>query len=203
MSADRLTDVGSVGEVVDRTADPVEGLDPTEGPDPAALTAEDLAFRARALAQAHALTERALAYRAWRVGRDKAQHSIPELSTWAATAFLTGYCVRCVEESWPTANMSLQAANLSLQGKVLGATGSFEEWASRGSIFADSLARDPDTTLVEHRCVLDALDNVIGKEIDKRAEHVKEQVSGADWNDFETFIAWWVLHGYSIRSVEA
>ena len=70
-----------------------------EDVDPLTSEVDDLAFRARALAQAHALTSRATAYRTWRLRRDEASHPVPELSSWAATAFLTGYCVRRVEES--------------------------------------------------------------------------------------------------------
>jgi hypothetical protein len=158
------------------------------------LTSHDLGFRARALAQAHALTESALAYRRWRIGRDQPNHPIPELSTWAATAFLTGYCVRCVEESWPTAKPRVPLA---------GSDSGLEDWDSRASRFANALTANPDATLVEHQTVLDALDNVIGREIEKRAEHVKEQMGSADWEQFEHFIGWWVLHGYAIRAVES
>ena len=70
-----------------------------EAVDPSASAIDDLAFRARALAQAHALSPGAASYRTWRLRRDEESHPVPELSSWAATAFLTGYCVRRVEES--------------------------------------------------------------------------------------------------------
>jgi hypothetical protein len=50
--------------------------------------------------------------------------------------------------------------------------------------------------------VLAALDDVVSREIDKRAEHVKEQVLSTQWSEFEDFIGWWTLHGYAIRAVE-
>ena len=46
------------------------------------------------------------------------------------------------------------------------------------------------------------LDKVISTEIDKRAEHWKAQISKADWAMFEGYVAWWVIHGYSLRAAE-
>ncbi len=155
--------------------------------------AHDLAFRARALAQAHALTEWALSYRRWRVARDEPDHPIPELSTWAATAFLTGYCVRCVEESQSPVPRCTVAS---------GPLGSFEDAEGRASAFANALSSNVNATIGAHGVVILALDDVIAREIEKRVEHVKEQVSDTDWAQFEAFIGWWVIHGYSIRAVE-
>lgn len=166
------------------------------------LTSHDLGFRARALAQAHALTESALAYRRWRIGRDEPTHPIPELSTWAATAFLTGYCVRCVEESWPTAKPKAPSSSPETDSDTDPETG-WEDWERRASRFANTLTANTNATQIDHQTVLDALDNVIGREIEKRAEHVKEQMGPADWEQFEEFIGWWVLHGYAIRAVES
>lgn len=162
--------------------------------------AHDLAFRARALAQAHALSEPALEYRQWRVARDAPDHPIPELSTWAATAFLTGYCVRRVEESWP-APSPIARPHMSATAGVDGAS-SLDHWERAATGFANTFASDRTSTLVDHSAVLGALNDVIGREIEKRAEHVKEQVSPSDWTQFESFILWWVLHGYAIRAVE-
>lgn len=163
-----------------------------EGP----LTSHDLAFRARALAQAHAMSEAALNYRAWRVGRDAPEHPFPELSIWAATAFLTGYCVRCVEESFATEPPTRSSSS------VAGRSSSFPEWEGSAASFVNELTIRPDSTLLNHKMVLAGLDDVISREIDKRSEHVKEQVRSGQWSQFEDFIGWWTLHGYAIRAIE-
>lgn len=158
------------------------------------LTAHDLAFRARALAQAHALTEPASRYRSWRVGRDSPDHPFPELSTWAETAFLTGYCVRCVEESF--------VAEDHTSGREFPSAPSLPAWERDAATFVNDLPTDRACTLVTHALVLSALDDVIAREIDKRAEHVKGQVQAVQWGQFSDFIGWWTLHGYAIRATE-
>lgn len=159
---------------------------------------DDLAFRARALAQAHALSPRATAYRTWRLRRDEASHPVPELSSWAATAFLTGYCVRRVEESMcvddrrATSNCPLGA--------------DWELAWERVAVHAAASLVDPSTptplTRISRAVVVGALDAVIGREVDKRNEHVREHLSPLDWSQFEAFVAWWVMHGYAIGVVE-
>ena len=174
-----------------------------EGVDPSASAIDDLAFRARALAQAHALSPRAASYRTWRLRRDEESHPVPELSSWAATAFLTGYCVRRVEESicvddrpatcdrppdvdWPGVDWELL-------------------WERVAALAAASLV-DPSSptpvTRLSRALVVGALDAVIGREVDKRNEHVREHLSPLDWSQFEAFVAWWVMHGYAIGVVE-
>ena len=129
----------------------------------------------------------------FRSARDASDHPIPELATWAATGFLTGYCVRRVEESWPTANLEHSSS---------GECNTNDAWETSAASFANQFAANQNSTIIEHSVVCDALDDVIAREIDKRAEHVREQVTPADWEQFESFIGWWVLHGYAIRAVE-
>ena len=159
---------------------------------------DDLAFRARALAQAHALTPGATAYRRWRLGRDEASHPVPELSSWAATAFLTGYCVRRVEESVCVDDRpSPRDRPSEAEWEVA--------WERAAAVVAASLV-DPSTatpvTRLGRAVVVGALDAVIGSEVDKRNEHVREHLSPLDWSQFETFVSWWVMHGYAIGVVE-
>ena len=165
---------------------------------PEASDVHDLAFRARALAQAHALSPRAAAYRTWRLRRDEALHPVPELSSWAATAFLTGYCVRRVEESMCVDD---RPATCDLPP---GADWELA-WERAAAIAAASLV-DPSTptpvTRLGRAVVVAALDAVIGREVDKRNEHVREHLSPLDWSQFEAFVAWWVLDGYAIGVVE-
>jgi len=62
--------------------------------------------------------------------------------------------------------------------------------------------RPAGTQLLEMSLVGQLLDTVIATEIDKRVEHWKGQISAADWAMFEDYIAWWVIHGYSLRAAE-
>ena len=169
-----------------------------EDVDPLTSEVDDLAFRARALAQAHALTSRATAYRTWRLRRDEASHPVPELSSWAATAFLTGYCVRRVEESMCVDDRS------GVQDRPSGADWELA-WEYAAATAAASLV-DPSTatpvTRLGRAVVVGALDAVIGREVDKRNEHVREHLSPLDWSQFGAFVAWWVMHGYAIGVVE-
>ena len=57
-------------------------------------------------------------------------------------------------------------------------------------------------TRLSRAVIVGALDAVIGREVDKRNEHVREQLSPLDWSQFEAFVAWWVLDGYAIGVVE-
>ena len=174
-----------------------------EAVDPSASAIDDLAFRARALAQAHALSPGAALYRTWRLRRDEESHPVPELSSWAATAFLTGYCVRRVEESiclddrpatcdrmpdvdWPGADWELK----------------WERDAARAAAALIDPSASTPVTRLSRSVIVGALDAVIGREVDKRNEHVREHLSPLDWSQFEAFVAWWVMHGYAIGVVE-
>lgn len=160
---------------------------------------EDLAFRARALAQAHALSAAASQYRGWRLERDEADHREVEISSWAATAFLTGYCVRRVEQSFCGVDGVGVATGLASEVQML-------LWERQAGLVAKAMLSgaggDPSPTLLDHGLVAAALDHIIGREIDKRNEHVREQLSADDWSQFEGFITWWVMHGYAICTVE-
>ena len=58
------------------------------------------------------------------------------------------------------------------------------------------------TRLLDPAIVEALLDRVISTEIDKRADQWKDQISATDWATFENYIAWWVVHGYSLRAAE-
>ena len=169
-----------------------------EGVDPSASAIDDLAFRARALAQAHALSPGAALYRTWRLRRDEESHPVPELSSWAATAFLTGYCVRRVEES---ICVDERQATCDRPPDVDWELAWERDAATAAASLVDPSAATPITRL-GRAVVVGALDAVIAREVDKRNEHVREHLSPLDWSQFEAFVAWWVLHGYAIGVVE-
>lgn len=151
--------------------------------------AEDVAFKARALAQAHPLTDVAFAYRADLVDRERSEQPVSEVADWAASAFLVGYCVRRVEETEsgrPTSGS--QPSTPIDRADVVAISQQLSDGQALGLL--------PDAVLV------DVLDRVIATEIDKRNEHVREQLDAAQWKAFEDYVAWWVLHGWAARVVE-
>ena len=150
------------------------------------MEASDLAYRARALAQAHALTETAMAFRAQHIDAERARQAMAQFAEWAAVAFLTGYCVRRVEES-------VTDVPLCVDGGI--------DLAVVMSVAA-ALRTDQPVTLLDDAVVVEALDRVILSEVAKRADQWKEQIDDADWAEFETYIAWWVTFGYGARTAE-
>lgn len=149
------------------------------------MEASDLAYRARALAQAHALTGAAQAFRAHHIDAERARQGMAQFAEWAAVAFLTGYCVRRVEES---------VGDVPPCGDVI-------DGALAMSVAA-ALRSDRPVTLLDDAVVVEALDRVILSEIAKRADQWKDQIDDADWAEFETYIAWWVTFGYGARTAE-
>lgn len=155
----------------------------------------DMAFRARALAQAHPLSEVAAAYRADVVAVERETQPMDQFADWAATAFLVGYCVRRVEEADAAAAGQVAFGVDVVDPGLLGAS------ASR---IADDLrnGRPSGTALLDAPMVEGVLDAVIGSEVDKRVEHWRQHVDDHDWATFEEYVAWWVVHGYSLRAAE-
>src|SRR5918911_3670030 len=62
------------------------------------LSAEELAYKARALAQSHPLTAVAKTYLDNAVAEQRTSQPVPEIGIWAGGALLNGYCLRRVEE---------------------------------------------------------------------------------------------------------
>lgn len=153
----------------------------------------DLTFKARALAQTHPLTVTATAYREQMIVEERRTQPMPEFADWAATAFLVGYCIRRVEEAdcgaMPETTMSSDALVPLGHDAVR-----FSDEVRNG--------RPAGTELLPQDLVEALLDRVISTEIDKRVEHWKDHVSKADWSLFEDYVAWWVIHGYSLRAAE-
>ena len=155
----------------------------------------DMAFRARALAQAHPLTEVAASYRESVIAVERDTQPLPEFADWAATAFLVGYCVRRVEEADTAEQSTVAFGRLVEDADQLGPS------AAR---VADDLrnGRPAGIDLLPPELIESVLDTIIGSEIDKRREHWREHVSDEDWSMFEQYVAWWVVHGYALRAGE-
>lgn len=154
---------------------------------------DDLTFKARALAQAHPLTVTAAVYRDQMVAEERRTQPMPDFADWAGTALLVGYCIRRVEE-----------ADRDKMPNTDGLTEALVPLAHETVRLSDEVrnGRPAGVQLLEPALVEALLDRVISTEIDKRVEHWKGQISASDWETFEVYIAWWVVHGYSLRAAE-
>ena len=163
-----------------------------KGADDERVDIDDLCFTARALAQTHPMTPPALRYKQRCFEDERSRQHVTDLADWATTALLVGYCLRRAEERDSGAAVELVA------------------------VAADAYV-EPATTLAERLCdgdadsvtllaaddTIAAIDRIIGTEIHKRDEHMREQLSEQAWSELEQYIAWWVIHGYCVRAVEA
>lgn len=152
----------------------------------------DLCFTARALAQTHPMSSPALRYRQRRFEEERARQPVSELADWASTALLVGYCLRRAEE---------QVVPVSRSEQGLDTPDDYEMAA--GAVAETLRAGDPATiALLPAETTVAALDRLIATELEKRHEHVREQLDDAAWTELEDYIAWWVVHGYAVRVTE-
>lgn len=154
---------------------------------------EELAFNARALAQAHALTSLARRYLDKAVGEQRTSQPVPEIGIWAGAGLTVGYCLRRVEEN--AAGINLEA------GESLPDLETLEEEATR--IAADLRTDDSGGHLLgDDAAIVEALDRIIGSEVDRRLDHWKESIDEKAWGELEEYITWWVVKGYALRVAE-
>lgn len=160
-----------------------------------AIDVADLCFTARALAQSHPMTEAAHQYRQQRFEVERARQPASEIADWASTALLVGYCLRRSEEQ--------AAPGRRRHGgtESVAATGELE---ARALAVAEQLRLGDAgaVTLLPASVTVAALDRIIATELDKRSEHVREQLDDDAWAELEDYVAWWVIHGYGVRASE-
>jgi len=159
----------------------------------AGIDVSDLCFAARALAQTHPMTEASHRYRQECLERERRRQPVTELADWAATALLVGYCLRRSEEQRVHDGVFADAASTD-DGIDLDHVTALSESLRLGDPGSVSLL-PADVTIA-------ALDRIIGTELDKRNEHLREQLDDASWSELEDYIAWWVIHGYALRASE-
>ncbi|MGH9165409.1 MAG: hypothetical protein ACRDZW_07865 [Acidimicrobiales bacterium] len=155
---------------------------------------EQLAYSARALAQAHPLTPLAKRFLDRAVEVERANQPLPEIGTWAAAGATTGYCLRRVEEN--ETGLVLTAPD--------GVEVDLDELDGLAQAVAADLRGDDAgrRCLVEPDAVVAALDRIIHSEVDRRLHNWKESVDDQAWAEFEGYITWWVLKGYALRVAE-
>lgn len=159
----------------------------------AGVDVSDLCFAARALAQTHPMTEASHRYRQECLEAERRRQPVTELADWAATALLVGYCLRRSEE---------QRVHDGVLAAVTCAGDEID--LDHVTELSESLRLgDPGSvSLLPADVTIAALDRIIGTELDKRNEHLREQLDDASWSELEDYIAWWVIHGYALRASE-
>ena len=152
----------------------------------------DLCFTARALAQTHPMTEASLRYQQQRFEDERARQPVSELADWASTALLVGYCLRRSEEQRVP------------QDRLPAAAAASEIDLERVAALSEALRTGDAATvsLLPSKVTVAALDRIIATELDKRHEHLREQLDDAEWSELEDYITWWVIHGYALRASE-
>jgi len=150
----------------------------TDADDPVSL-----AFRARALAQAHALSAAAQRIVNRAVAEEAKTQPRPELGVWAGSALTQGYCLRRVQEA-----------------------GDLEVGAGHGD--DDALDSAADAHAAELRAgegndvTVAALDLIVGSQVENRLEPWRDELDDATWAELGRYLTWWVVKGYGLRLAE-
>lgn len=164
-----------------------------------AMPPEELAKRARALAQAHPLTPLARRYQQRTVDSEGASQPLAEIGIWAGAALLAGYCLRRVEES--EAGLVLEAVDRD--SPLVEGVDDLDDLVERATaIAADVRAGTGGHVLGGDERVVKALDLIVASEVDKRLHNWRENFDEAAWAEFEQYMTWWVVHGYAVRAAE-
>lgn len=154
----------------------------------------DLAYRARALAQAHPLSPMAKRFIDRAVDGERLSQPLPEIGTWAAGALLHGYCVRRVEEQ--DAGMAAGATYEEMDLDALD--------ARAGAIAGDLRVGDPEPHMIgDPDATFLALDHIIGTEVERRLDRWRDSVDDLAWAELEEYITWWAVKGYALRVAES
>lgn len=159
------------------------------------LSAEELAYKARALAQAHPMTPLAKKYLDQAVAEQRTSQPVPEIGIWAGGALINGYCLRRVEEE--DVGVHFEAVGDEDAPEIA----ALDEEATR--IGGDLRSEGSEAhTLIEEDTILDALDRLIASDVSKRLDHWKDSVDKKAWAELEEYLTWWVVKGYALRVAE-
>jgi len=166
------------------------------------LGPKELAFKARALAQAHPLTPLAKRYVEKVVGEQRTSQPLPEIGIWAGAAVINGYCLRRVEEE--DVGFTLAPAD----AEPVDLAGLEDEAASiaadlrSGQPGAHALTRTDGGPQPDEGRAVAALDLIIGSEVGRRLDHWRDDVDETAWAELEEYLTWWVVKGYALRVAE-
>lgn len=165
--------------------------------------AEQVAYQARALAQAHPLTPLAQRYLSWAVAKQRTEQATGEIGIWAGAALLKGYCVRLVEEE--EAGIRLRAQAEASPDASKPATSDFSELDEAATAIGATIRTGEgiDFLLGDEDRLLEVLDRIVASEVENRLDHWRESVTRENWAELEEWITWWVVKGYALRVAEA
>ena len=163
------------------------------GPQSGRLAADDLSYRARALAQAHPLTPLAKRFIDQAVEEQRSSQPMVEIGMWAGAALLSGYCLRRVEET--EAGLEL-APDEESQPEL----DQLDEASAQ--IAADLRTDEGSRHLLLDDRVIDALDRIIASEVSRRLDNWKDDVDQSAWGELEEYLTWYVVKGYALRVAE-
>ncbi len=158
------------------------------------LEADELSYRARALAQAHPLTPLAKRYIDQAVEEQRSAQPMVEIGMWAGAALLNGYCLRRVEEV--EAGLDLAPAD--------DAQPELEQLDEASAQIAADLRSDDASKhlLSDDERVIEALDRIIASEVSRRLDNWKDDVDQTAWGELEEYLTWYVVKGYALRVAE-
>lgn len=158
---------------------------------------EQMAFKARALAQTHPLTHVAKTFIDRAVANQEKPESGPDVTLWASVAMLHGYCLRRVEEDH--AGLELQAVRDAHVDVDL------DDLAERTTRISAELRTEAGDVhaLGDGTTVVGALDKIIASEVEKRLDQTNTASDRRARAELEEYMIWWVLHGYALRVAEA
>lgn len=166
--------------------------------------AQEVAYRARALAQAHPLSPVAKRYVDRVVADQRTSQPLPEIGIWAGAAILGGYCVRRVEEGEagiagpgpgpPAAGTGDEAVPVDRLDQLDEAATAIAAMLRSGDAGPYILGDDERT--------VDTLDRIIASEVERRLDHWRDSIDEKAWEELEEYVAWWVVKGYAFRAAE-
>jgi hypothetical protein len=166
------------------------------------LSAEGLAYRARALAQAHPLSSLAKRYLDWAIAGQRTSQPLPEIGIWAGAALLVGYCVRRVEEEDLGLGLAQENDTEMTVEQLDGAAAQIAAEVRTG--WGDA---EPTVTLghrgnADEVRLIQALDRIVATEVANRLDHWRDSVDDSAWRELEEYITWWLVKGYAVRVAE-
>ncbi len=142
-----------------------------------------LAFRARALAQAHSLSSAAQRIANRAVAEESKSQPRPELGVWAGTALAQGYCLRRVQEG-----RDLEAAPVERDDDAL-------------DLAAHACAAELRSGSGDELTIA-ALDLIVGSQVENRLQPWRDELDDDTWAELERYLTWWVVKGYGLRVAE-
>ncbi|CAN5390068.1 hypothetical protein BH23ACT9_BH23ACT9_31870 [soil metagenome] len=153
---------------------------------------DDPVVRANALAQTHPFGEAAYRYVRAMVAQERLAQPVEDLGVWAGHALTAGYCLRRVEEDRAGRRLDTLPGGLpeDLDDAVRHVAGLIRTEGAEPYLLADEAA------------VVDLLDRMIGSEIQRRVGHWREQLTDDSYEELVEYLAWWVIKGYALRTIE-